>query len=139
MSFGDDPSKSMITLSNYLMKRRKWPYRGWHKRFFLLQNGYMLYGKSEQDVKRGRLNGKCDIGLCIVTFIRESQRINIDETNSIYHIKIKEKKIFEQWLEQIALHRNYRQKILDKQTSFIKNDDIINNKNENNLTNRLNF
>lgn len=51
MSFGDDPSKSMITLSNYLMKRRKWPYRGWHKRYFLLQNGYMIYGKSEQDVK----------------------------------------------------------------------------------------
>ena len=32
------------------MKKRKWPYRGWHKRFFLLQNGYMIYGKSEQDV-----------------------------------------------------------------------------------------
>jgi hypothetical protein len=51
MSFGDNPSKSMIILSNYLMKRRKWPYRGWHKRFFILQNGYMIYGKSEQDVK----------------------------------------------------------------------------------------
>jgi hypothetical protein len=122
----DDPSKSMINLSNYLMKRRKWPYRGWHKRFFFLQNGYMLYGKSEQDVKRGRLNGKCDIGLCIVTFIRESQRINIDETNSIYHIKIKDKKTFEQWLEQIALHRNYRQKILDQQSPVIKSDEIQN-------------
>jgi hypothetical protein len=151
----DDPSKSMINLSNYLMKRRKWPYRGWHKRFFCLQNGYMLYGKSEQDVnlfflltkissdwflfilqvKRGRLNGKCDIGLCIVTFIRESQRINIDETNSIYHIKIKDKKTFEQWLEQIALHRNYRQKILDQQSPVIKSDEIQ-NKNENNLSNR---
>jgi len=40
----------MVTLSNYLLKRRKWPYRGWHKRFFVLKDGYLTYGKSEQDV-----------------------------------------------------------------------------------------
>jgi len=34
------------------MKKRKWPYRGWHKRFFLLQNGYLMYSKSEQEVNR---------------------------------------------------------------------------------------
>jgi hypothetical protein len=50
MGSGDDPSKTMITLSNYLMKKRKWPYRGWHKRFFVLQNGSLTYGKSEQEV-----------------------------------------------------------------------------------------
>jgi hypothetical protein len=50
MGARDDPSKSITTLSNYLMKKRKWPYRGWHKRFFLLQNGYLIYGKSEQEV-----------------------------------------------------------------------------------------
>ena len=32
------------------MKKRKWPYRGWHKRFFQLQAGYLTYGKSEQEV-----------------------------------------------------------------------------------------
>jgi hypothetical protein len=74
-------------------------------------------------MKRGRYNGKCDIGLCIVTFIRELQRISIDETNSVYHIKIKEKKVFEQWLEQIALHRNYRQKILEQLSPIIKQHD----------------
>jgi hypothetical protein len=50
MGTRDDPSKSMVTLSNYLMKKRKWPYRGWHKRFFVLQNGYLIYSKSEQEV-----------------------------------------------------------------------------------------
>lgn len=83
--------------------------------FFSLSQGetnvFVLFEK----LKRGRYNGKCDIGLCIVTFIRELQRINIDETNSVYHIKIKEKKVFDQWLEQIAIHRNYRQKILVNQ------------------------
>ncbi len=56
MGSGDDPSKSMITLSNYLMKKRKWPYRGWHKRYFLLQNGYLIYGKSEQEVNAYRIS-----------------------------------------------------------------------------------
>jgi hypothetical protein len=56
MGSGDDPSKSMITLSNSLMKKRKWPYRGWHKRFFLLQNGYLIYGKSEQEVNSIKKN-----------------------------------------------------------------------------------
>ncbi|CAF0976428.1 unnamed protein product [Rotaria sp. Silwood1] len=120
MKSGDDPSKPMITLSNYLMKKRKWPYRGWHKRYFVLQNGYLIYGKSEQEIKRGRYNGKCDIGLCIVTYIRELHRINIDETNSVYHLKIKDKNTFEQWLEQIAIHRNNRQKTLEEQSPLIK-------------------
>ncbi|CAF0874345.1 unnamed protein product [Adineta ricciae] len=120
MGSRDDPSKPMITLSNYLMKKRKWPYRGWHKRYFVLNNGSLVYGKSEQEIKRGRYNGKCDIGLCIVTFVRELQRINIDETNSVYHIKIKDKKTFDQWLEQIALHRNNRQKILEQQSPLIQ-------------------
>ncbi|CAF1086501.1 unnamed protein product [Rotaria magnacalcarata] len=121
MKLVNDPSKPVITLSNYLMKKRKWPYRGWHKRFFVLQDGYLIYGKSEQEIKRGRYNGRCDIGLCIVTFIRELQRINIDETNSVYHIKIKDRSSFEQWLEQIAIHRNYRQKVLEEQSPLIKN------------------
>ncbi len=56
MSFGDDPSKTIVTLSNYLTKRRKWPYRGWHKRYFLLKEGYMVYGKSEHDVNNDSFN-----------------------------------------------------------------------------------
>ncbi len=55
MGYGDDSTKPMITLSNSLMKKRKWPYRGWHKRFFLLQNGYLIYGKSEQEVNHSIL------------------------------------------------------------------------------------
>lgn len=54
MVFVDDPSKSMVTLANYLMKRRKWPYQGWHKRYFQLENGLMIYGKSEQSVGHAR-------------------------------------------------------------------------------------
>lgn len=52
MSSRDDSSKPMVTLANVLMKKRKWPYRGWHKRYFTLQNGYLTYGKSEQEVRQ---------------------------------------------------------------------------------------
>lgn len=63
-----------------------------------------------------------------MTFVRESQRINIDEASSIYHIKTKDKKVFEQWLEQLALHRSYRRKILDQESPVIQNDaTLINN------------
>lgn len=71
-----------------------------------------------------------------MTFIRELQRINIDETNSVYHIKIKDKNTFDQWLEQIAIHRNYRQKILEEQSPLVK--DLLNadeSKKENNNKN----
>lgn len=65
-----------------------------------------------------------------MTYTRELQRINIDETNFVYHIKIKDKKVFEQWLEQIGLHRNYRQRILEQQSPLIRkissNDDVKN-------------
>ena len=61
MGSGDDPAKPMINLSSYLMKKRKWPYRGWHKRFFLLQNGYLTYGKSEQEVIHSLVDDDDDI------------------------------------------------------------------------------
>jgi hypothetical protein len=54
------------------------------------------------------------MGVCIVTFVRTSQRINVDDANSVYHIKIKEKKTFDQWLEQLAVHRRYRQATSEK-------------------------
>lgn len=55
----NDPSKPMISLSNYLMKKRKWPYRGWHKRYFVLQEGYLTYGKSEQEVRYSENYDSC--------------------------------------------------------------------------------
>ena len=31
----------------YLHKRRKWPLRGWHRRYFLMEKGYFTYAKTE--------------------------------------------------------------------------------------------
>jgi hypothetical protein len=33
-----------------LLKRRNWPMKGWHKRYFILIDGTLSYGKSKSDV-----------------------------------------------------------------------------------------
>jgi hypothetical protein len=35
-----------------LLKRRNWPMKGWHKRYFILIDGTLSYGKSKSDVNR---------------------------------------------------------------------------------------
>ena len=40
-----------------LLKRRKWPLKGWHKRFFVMDQGVLFYGKSSADIARGRTLG----------------------------------------------------------------------------------
>jgi len=35
-----------------LLKRRNWPMKGWHKRYFILADGILSYGKSKSDVRR---------------------------------------------------------------------------------------
>ncbi|XP_057244734.1 oxysterol-binding protein-related protein 7-like, partial [Malurus melanocephalus] len=34
----------------YLLKKRKWPLKGWHKRYFVLENGILKYSTTRQDV-----------------------------------------------------------------------------------------
>ena len=43
-----------IKWEGQLSKRRKWPLKGWHKRYFLLEAGVLAYGKTSPDIKRGR-------------------------------------------------------------------------------------
>jgi hypothetical protein len=42
----------------HLLKRRKWPLKGWHKRFFVMDQGVLFYGKTSADIARGRTLGK---------------------------------------------------------------------------------
>ena len=34
----------------FLLKRRNWPMKGWHKRYFTLNEGILKYYKSKSDV-----------------------------------------------------------------------------------------
>ena len=40
-----------------MSKRRKWPLKGWHKRYFIMELGVLTYGKTKTDITRGRTLG----------------------------------------------------------------------------------
>lgn len=48
-----DPNMKVAKPQNYegvLLKRRNWPMKGWHKRYFILADGILTYGKNKTDV-----------------------------------------------------------------------------------------
>ncbi|CAL1543618.1 unnamed protein product [Lymnaea stagnalis] len=101
----DKPEK----YQGYMMKRRKWPMKGWHKRFFVLDNGILTYAKTSSDIQKGKYHGLMDIGLAVITFKRPRQRIDIDAEEQVHHLKMKDRSLFDEWLKQLRHHRLYRQ------------------------------
>ena len=75
-------------MEGMLTKKRKWPLKGWHKRYFILDNGYLFYGKSANEVKRGRTHGKIDVGTAVISAKTELFRIDIDDETFIHHLKV---------------------------------------------------
>ncbi|XP_014260176.1 oxysterol-binding protein-related protein 6-like isoform X2 [Cimex lectularius] len=99
--------------TGYLHKKRKWPLKGWHKRYFVLDTGLLKYGKSPNDVSRGKIHGSVDIALSVISTKSKRKRIDIDAEEFIYHLKAKQYDIFEDWVEQLKRHRLYRQHLLN--------------------------
>ena len=81
----DKPTK----FDGYMLKRRKWPLKGWHKRYFHLENGILSYSKSPNDIMKGKIHGSVDVGLSVISTKRSSKRIDIDAEEFIYHLKVK--------------------------------------------------
>ncbi|KAF4100564.1 oxysterol-binding protein-related protein 3a [Onychostoma macrolepis] len=92
-----------------LLKKRKWPMKGWHKRYFLLERGILTYAKTGTDLKKGRLRGRIDVGLSVMAMKKKSMCIDLDTEDSIYHLKAKTRDLFEQWVTQLRHHRMFRQ------------------------------
>lgn len=93
----------------YLLKRRKWPLKGWHKRFFCLEKGILTYAKSSTDMAKGKNHGSVDLGLSVISTKGKGRRIDIDAEEFIYHLKVKNQAQFQQWVPQLRHHRLYRQ------------------------------
>uniref|UniRef100_A0A4W6C8C9 Oxysterol-binding protein n=1 Tax=Lates calcarifer TaxID=8187 RepID=A0A4W6C8C9_LATCA len=72
----------------YLMKRRKYPLKGWHKRYFLLEKGILKYSKTQQDIQRGKLHGSLDVSLAVMSINKKAKRIDLDAGDSLYHLKV---------------------------------------------------
>ncbi|XP_010786961.1 oxysterol-binding protein-related protein 3-like [Notothenia coriiceps] len=72
----------------YLMKRRKYPLKGWHKRYFILEKGILKYSKTQQDIQRGKLHGSLDVSLAVMSINKKSKGIDLDAGDNIYHLKV---------------------------------------------------
>ncbi|KAM9392922.1 oxysterol-binding protein-related protein 7-like isoform 2-T2 [Pholidichthys leucotaenia] len=92
----------------YLMKRRKYPLKGWHKRYFLLEKGILKYSKTQQDIQRGKLHGSMDVSLSVMSVNKKSKRIDLDAGDNLYHLMAKSHEIFYIWLTKLCAHRVFR-------------------------------
>ncbi|XP_067843725.1 oxysterol-binding protein-related protein 6 isoform X4 [Heptranchias perlo] len=71
----------------FMLKKRKWPLKGWHKRFFVLDNGMLKYSKTPIDIQKGKLHGSIDVGLSVMSIKKKARRIDLDTEEHIYHLK----------------------------------------------------
>ncbi|XP_056908045.1 oxysterol-binding protein-related protein 7 isoform X1 [Takifugu flavidus] len=92
----------------YLLKRRKWPLKGWHKRYFVLEAGILRYSKSQQDVLRGRVQGSLDVSHAVMAVNKKSYRIDLDAGDILYHMKAKSHELFYIWVTKLQAHRLYK-------------------------------
>ncbi|XP_060721913.1 oxysterol-binding protein-related protein 3a isoform X2 [Tachysurus vachellii] len=114
------PSKQ----EGFLLKRRKWPMKGWHKRYFRLERGILMYGKTLADLKKGKLRGRIDIGLSVMSINKKNMGIDLDAEDSIYHLKVKSREQFDGWVSQLRNHRIFRQNeiVMDPQERHLHSD-----------------
>ncbi|XP_026181651.1 oxysterol-binding protein-related protein 6-like isoform X2 [Mastacembelus armatus] len=114
MDMGSVPGSSVGDLSipgiceGYLMKRRKYPLKGWHKRYFMLEKGILKYSKTQQDIQKGKLHGSLDVSLAVMSINKKSKRIDLDAGDNLYHLKAKSHDIFYIWLTKLCAHRVFR-------------------------------
>nr|XP_061788956.1 oxysterol-binding protein-related protein 3-like isoform X4 [Nerophis lumbriciformis] len=94
---------------SYVLKKRKWPLKGWHKRYFSLDKGILKYGKSNADIEKGKLHGCIDVGLSVMAIKKKAKCIDLDAEENIYHLKIKSQELFDEWVSKLRHHRVYRQ------------------------------
>ena len=79
-------------------------------RYFILENGVLIYGKTPSDIARGRSHGRIDVGSCVISAKTEMCRIDIDdEEGLLHHIRVSNSKDFGLWLEQLKQHRLFQQ------------------------------
>ncbi|XP_008276010.1 oxysterol-binding protein-related protein 7 [Stegastes partitus] len=124
MHTGGEVPQEMTTpgiCEGYLLKRRKWPLKGWHKRYFILEAGVLRYSKNQQDVCRGRVQGSLDVSLAVMSINKKSNRIDLDAGDILYHMKAKSHELFYIWVTKLQAHRLFKKnEVAHVQTGFLQ-------------------
>ncbi|XP_064895769.1 oxysterol-binding protein-related protein 7 isoform X7 [Columba livia] len=66
---GGSPGRELRRHEGYLLKKRKWPLKGWHK------------------VLKGKLHGSIDVRQSVMSINKKAQRVDLDTEENIYHLK----------------------------------------------------
>lgn len=98
------PGREPERQEGYLLKKRKWPLKGWHKRYFVLENGILKYATTRQDVLKGKLHGAIDVRQSVMSVNKKAQRVDLDTEENIYHLKIKSAELFASWVSSLCSH-----------------------------------
>lgn len=111
MPLGADASREVGVpglCEGYLMKKNKWPLQGWHKRYFVLDQGILKYSKNKQDIQKGKMLGSLDVSLAVMTINRKARRIDLDAGHNIYHVMAKTQELFYIWVTKLSAHRIFK-------------------------------
>ncbi|NXF25255.1 OSBL7 protein, partial [Rhodinocichla rosea] len=100
------PGRQPQRHEGYLLKKRKWPLKGWHKRYFVLENGILKYSTTRQDVLKGKLHGAIDVRQSVMSVNKKAQRVDLDTEDNIYHLKIKSPEVFSSWVSSLCSHHH---------------------------------
>uniref|UniRef100_A0A7N6BC28 Oxysterol-binding protein n=1 Tax=Anabas testudineus TaxID=64144 RepID=A0A7N6BC28_ANATE len=90
----------------FMLKKRKWPLKGWHKVRFTELKTYVCH---ISQIQKGKLHGSIDVGLSVMSIKKRARRIDLDTEEHIYHLKVKSQDIFDAWVSKLRHHRLYRQ------------------------------
>lgn len=99
----------------YMLKKRKFPSKGWIKRYFIAKEGVLSYAVNANHASKRKFHGIYDLEKVTVVFYQKNLRIDIDGENGICHIKIKTVTEYEDWSLVLKQHRLYRQVIKSAQ------------------------
>lgn len=117
------PTTPPAPLSGFYLKKRKWPLKGYHKRYFSISGGILVYGKTQAKVeKRQNIHGKMDLGDAAITPHKVLNNVHLDAgQGSPIHIKplnTKNKEDdFLKLLESIKEHKAYRSRQTNQSVS----------------------
>uniref|UniRef100_A0A671TX85 Oxysterol-binding protein n=1 Tax=Sparus aurata TaxID=8175 RepID=A0A671TX85_SPAAU len=109
----------------YLMKRRKYPLKGWHKRYFLLEKGILKYSKTQQDIQRGKLHGSLDVSLAVMSINKKSKRIDLDAGDNLYHLKILLSSAPSQRTPSMGRHSHRAPSVADSMAEYFDASEVI--------------
>ena len=97
-------TKDLLSIRQFLLINL-----GWYKRYFLLEKGVLTYGKSPEELKRGRTHGKINLGETVISFKTEGLRIDINDEVVIHHLKAPDDTQFFLWKEKLKQHTYFKQ------------------------------